>query len=190
MNTAVASGAGNVARRIKYIGSKPGGRRDTVAGTDLHWPGPGAVLVVAPHVAARLVAYPDIWEDVTGRDQPDLLAEAASSGLEVARLREENAQLREEVYLLRQEKALLEERIQRLEAGPTRAGVLEPLAPGANADPPVPETPPIPQVPDLDKMDKRALMEFAQQELQLDLDGKLYPKDMRTQIASTLMARG
>lgn len=182
-------GAGNVARRIKYIGTKPGGRRDNVAGTDLHWTQPGAVHVVSPHIAGKLLAYPDIWRDVTDEEQPDLVAEAAASGLEVAQLREENALLREEVHLLRQEKTLLEERIQKLESGPTRAGVLEPPAAQPDAGE-AQETIPARQMPDLGKLDKKGLMEFAQQELQLDLDEKLYPKDMREQITNKWMERG
>lgn len=95
--------------KIQYIGKKPEGRKDTVAGTGLVWSEPGDVLDVDPRAAKLLLKHPDIWAeakvdaDKTQSDEDDLLTEEqnaeaerrAEEAAEAERLRiEEEDQIR------------------------------------------------------------------------------------------------
>ena len=49
--------------RVKYIGTKPHGRADTVAGTSVVWSAPGDVQEVADPVAVvKLLRHKDVWQ--------------------------------------------------------------------------------------------------------------------------------
>jgi hypothetical protein len=72
---------GKVMVALRYVGAKPS-KRDTVAGSNVIWEGPGAVREVALEVAKKLLLYPDVWAlpevpwvaPVIPVDQADLLA--------------------------------------------------------------------------------------------------------------------
>lgn len=49
---------------IQYVGTKPAGKTDNVAGTGLRWDAPGEIHEVADEAAAKLLKHPDVWREV------------------------------------------------------------------------------------------------------------------------------
>lgn len=54
---------------IMYIGNKPE-KRDTVAGSNLYWPGNGTILKVEHTAAIQLIRHPDVWIEVDEEGEP------------------------------------------------------------------------------------------------------------------------